>query len=488
MSTRVENTSLSVALAILQQGEYEFEVFQNWWKKHSKRSDKKSADERPSEKTKLLIQVQPDKWTLKLKLIFTIATVLFFLPLPTRIFIALQILFPFEQLARYIYQQKAKNKLRQAQKNGLIIIAIAGSYAKTSTKQWIAHLLGKQTKVLSTGKSINTPQGIANTILSELKSDHTVFIVELGEYYPGDIERLASFINPDFGVITPIGHQHLERMKTIEVIAQTIGELILHFKMRKLTNNVISAIENAQYFTDTVTYFGNLAEVIKQDSKSINTVLKPLIEQKMIAWQCTNASITTAGTQLTVSSLSGKTWDVFTPLYGVIQCSNALPAFWIGEKITTKGILISLESMAKAMATMPYVTQRLEPHFAANNVLILDNSYNTNPDSFPKSLELLEQLKPSLKIVITLGFVELGEASPEIHRKLGEVLAQKTDYLGIIESDQAKHILDGFFKAGGKKSQVIIESTPETCMQALQKFVIPGTVILFEGGYREVLI
>lgn len=480
MSSHTQPT-LTTALAILQQSEYDCDIFSDWWKRN---------------RTKNGPQVEPDLWTPKLRLIFYICTILFFLPMHLKICIASKIARIPEWFIATYKIQKAIAKLRRAQKNGLVIVAVAGSYAKTSTKHWMYHLLKDQISVLHTDKSINTPLGIANTIETKLNNEHQIFIVELGEYYRGDITKLAQLVNPDFGIITPIGHQHLERMHSISTIAETIGELVSYFihKAKKESNNasqdlpVLVAVENKVHF-DT------LFASIPLRYYGINSKKAPKTEQN-IEWAITKSSVSRSGTEVTVQGpTKEENHSFFTPLYGAHQATNALPAFWLAQKLShqkqqnqRKQTPLSLQKIAQAAATMPYITQRHEPHFAANDVLILDNSYNTNPESFTASLSLLNELKPSKRFVITLGFVELGPATEEMHKKLGEMLAKKVDYVGIIDSPQAAHIKKSFEAAGGNPDQFVIANSPEACMTALQPHVVPSSVILFEGGYREVLV
>lgn len=460
MPKSTQSASITTALAILQQSEYDHAEFSRWWEKHA------TSDSVP--------EIKPEKWTPKLKLINQIASVLPFLPIPTRLKVATSIVGIPEYGVKKYTVTKAVKKLRAAQKKGLIVVAIAGSYGKTSTKHWLYHLLKNQTAILSTQKSINTPLGIAQTIENELTNQHEIFIVELGEYYQGDIAELANLIQPDFGILTPVGRQHLFRMKSINTIADTIGELLTYFEQKHSKNAsllpIISAAENKPYFGERVSYYG----VSHRGER--------------FTWTITDATVSRAGTEVQLESPTQESFSFFTPLYGSHQCSNALPAFWLASQLNDKRGKISLNKLAQAAATMPYIYQRHEPHFAANDVLILDNSYNTNPESFDASLKLLSDLKPTRKIVITLGFVELGEESTTIHTELGKKLATATDYLGIIESDEAATIKESYLRYGGDPENVVIAKTPESCMTALQSHVIPGTIILFEGGYREVLV
>jgi UDP-N-acetylmuramoyl-tripeptide--D-alanyl-D-alanine ligase len=473
-------SDLNTALAILQQSEYDCTTLKSWWKRNLKKNDK---------------FINPEKWTPKLYLIFYLSKILLFLPLITKICVANKLTKLPEFVISTYKVKKATAKLREAQKNGLIVVAVAGSYAKTSTKHWLAHLLKTQYNVLHPDKSINTPLGISQTILSQLKNTHQLFVVELGEYYQGDILKLARMINPDYGIITPIGHQHLERMSSITKIAETIGELIVFFKNKNQVQNtteavalpVICALENKPYFDKL---FANLTlEYYGLESKSPVTKT-----QSHKFWLILKNSVSRSGTEVVISTPeSANTYKLFTPLYGVHQTVNSLPAFWLASKLyksssSDNSLQTLLQEMAQAGAKMPFIPQRHQPQFVANNVLILDNSYNTNPESFDVSLALLKDLKPTKSFVITLGFVELGSLSTKMHQKLGKKLAKTVDYVGIIDSSQASVMKQAFEEAGGKSNQVVIADSPKSCLTQLQKFIIPGSVILFEGGYKEVLV
>src|SRR5262249_23934960 len=118
----------------------------------------------------------------------------------------------------------AARKLRQ--RSDLIVVGITGSYGKTSTKEFLSTLLGARYRVLKTAASVNTPVGIARTVLRGLQADHQVIVVEMGRYVPGNIRDLARLARPRIGILTAIGEQHLERFGSVENIARTKYELI----------------------------------------------------------------------------------------------------------------------------------------------------------------------------------------------------------------------------------------------------------------------
>lgn len=430
-------------LAILQQAEYDLRYFRKWYQKHG---------DDPSQLT--------PKPTLKIRLIKIVSLGLFFLPLVARFRAALVIINLVELPIRILIYSLAIFKLRILQLLGLKVVALAGSYAKTSTKHLLKHTVGKQTPTLITPKSINTPLGISQIVLSQLKLRHRLFVVELGEYYQGDIIKLARFVKPNFGIMTPIGRQHLERMGSIDKIATTIGELHSYFKGSP--TNILIAQENKQFFKkQNLNFYG---------------------EGSDNQYHLSHLNIDRRGTEFVVN-LPQKKLKAFSPLYGEHQAVNSLPSFWLAQKLG-----LDPDKIGQSLATVPYIARRHEPTFGENNVLILDNSYNTNPDSVKASLKLITQLEASRRLIVTLGFVELGDQSTSIHRQFGQDLFKKVDYLGLIEADHTQDIIDGFLKAGGKRSQIVTAANPDGVLKKLQDKIIPNSIILLEGGFQELFV
>jgi UDP-N-acetylmuramoyl-tripeptide--D-alanyl-D-alanine ligase len=383
------------------------------------------------------------------------------LPPLTAIRIALLMLSPFEHsVRRYIYAQ-AKAKLTTHQNAGLKVIAVAGSYAKTSTKHILAHALSQQDSVLITPKSVNTLLGISEVIRHSLSKQHKIFIVELGEYHPQDIPALVRFVEPDLGILTPIGRQHLEIIGGIENIVKSLTHFVQFFTDPK---KVLLHEINRQYFTDFQGVFYGVSE---------SSQLR--VDQ---------TKVTRAGTEYTIiDSLNNQSHSAFIPLFGEHQAVNTLSAVWAAQQLD-----IDQTAMLKKLSTLPYIHRRHEPTFADNNVLILDNSYNTNPDSVQESLKLVNQLSPSKRFIVTLGFTELGDESDKIHFEYGKTLANQMDYVGLIKAPWSDKIVDGFTSAGGLKDHILIGHSQEDAFAQIQPFVVPNSVILFEGGYREVYV
>ena len=135
------------------------------------------------------------------------------------------LMFPVEATLRRGFLEKARRRLRQSDTK---IIGITGSYGKTSTKVYLAHILSGRFKVLATPKSYNTLMGICIVVNNDLDPDfgYEYFITEMGAYVRGEIKEICELVQPEIGVLIAIGPQHLERFGSIENIELAKYELI----------------------------------------------------------------------------------------------------------------------------------------------------------------------------------------------------------------------------------------------------------------------
>ena len=105
------------------------------------------------------------------------------------------------------------------------VVAITGSNGKTTTKDMMASVLGKKFRVLKTEGNFNNLIGLPLTVF-RLKKGIEMLVLEMGMNAPGEIARLAEIAAPEVGVITNIGHAHLQGLQTLEGVAHAKGELL----------------------------------------------------------------------------------------------------------------------------------------------------------------------------------------------------------------------------------------------------------------------
>ncbi len=106
-----------------------------------------------------------------------------------------------------------------------LVVAVAGSNGKTSTKEMIAAILGQRFNVLRTSGNLNTETGVPLTMLA-LQPHHNALVLEMGMQRPGDIGRLVALARPAIGVITNIGTVHMEFFESREELARSKGEMV----------------------------------------------------------------------------------------------------------------------------------------------------------------------------------------------------------------------------------------------------------------------
>ncbi len=114
------------------------------------------------------------------------------------------------------------------------VVAITGSYGKTSTKGHVAHLVGPSRTVVATPASFNNRAGLARAVNEQLADGTEVFVAEMGTYGPGEIADLCRWCPPDIAVITAIGPVHLERFGSEDRIVEAKSEILEHAEVAVL--------------------------------------------------------------------------------------------------------------------------------------------------------------------------------------------------------------------------------------------------------------
>src|SRR6202167_3168095 len=106
------------------------------------------------------------------------------------------------------------------------VIAVTGSFGKTSTKNHIADLLTGSFDVVASPASYNNDSGLCRTVNQHLRAHTQVLVAEMGTYGPGEIRAMCSWVKPEIGIITAIGPMHLERMKTLYNVVRAKSEIL----------------------------------------------------------------------------------------------------------------------------------------------------------------------------------------------------------------------------------------------------------------------
>lgn len=376
---------------------------------------------------------------------------------PIFLTISQTILLPLEIYQKNNIMNTATKKLGKL--INLKIIAITGSFAKTSTKNILYTLLWKDFKVVKTPKSYNNPLSIAQTILEDLKDNSQIFIAEIGAYQKGEIARLTRLLKPDIAIITGVAPQHLEKFGSLENIAQAKFELVVNTGKRSL------AILNGN--SDHLKKLSNKAPcpVIFYGQPG-NTIFASDIEVKG------------NGTSFLLHSPKGHAL-ITIPLVGEHHVQNFLAA-----AAAALNLGLALETISLRAKLLIQTPHRLEIK-KQGSLTIIDNSYNTNPDSARVSFELLSELEGEEKIIITPGLVELGRESQQENQNFAKEAGGVADQVIIVGDDFKEYLLAGLTLAKFPMEKIHFAKSTQEAVDKLSQIAKPNSVVLIENDLPD---
>ncbi len=377
--------------------------------------------------------------------------------IPVVLFVAYLINEPLERLIRRYYIVRAVNTLNRS---SIIKIGITGSFAKTSVKEILKTILSQKYRVLATPYSYNTPLGIAKTV-KMLDSTHDVFIAEMGARQKGDIKELARLVNPKYGVITGVNHQHLESFGSIENTLDTKYELV----------------ENLS--SDGVAIFSS-------DNDNAKTLFDRFNGEKYLAGAsgenalvyAKNILIDERGTTFTLV-VDGEEVECSTVLLGTHSVRNICLASAVAYKMG-----LSPKEIASGIEKIRSIGHRLELVPNNKNIVIIDDSYSANEEGVKSAMEVLDNFK-GRKIVLTPGLVELGKVENLVNFEFGKTLAKHADYVIVVGKHNAEMIIKGLLESGMAKENIAFAKSLNKGNAILNQMLCEGDVVLFENDLPD---
>ena len=368
---------------------------------------------------------------------------------------------PIEKLIRLNYIKRAKEKLKLHP--NLKVVGITGSYGKTSVKFIITAILKEKYFTLCTPSSFNTEMGITRTVLGELKPHHEIFVVEMGADRPNDIERLCKIIAPDVGVLTAIGPQHLNTMKTLDNIIKTKYQIIENVKPGGLgVFNVGNEHVSKLFFLNTQNKVG----------VSINGDGNAKIYAKDI-------KTTAQGQEFYIVTPESK-FKVVTKLLGEHNIINILLSVAVALEFN-----VDVNKIKAAIKKLEPVKHRLELLPTHNGALLLDDSFNSNPMGSKYALDVLKEFKDKFKIVITPGMVELGAVQFTENFNFGKNIGSVADEVYIINQLNKEAIYNGLVVSGFDKNKIYFYNTFNEAFEDIKLKLDNNHVVLIENDLPD---
>lgn len=386
---------------------------------------------------------------------------------PLFVYISAWLMKPVEKTIQNGFKRQARKKL--ASLPHLKVIAITGSYGKTSTKFAIESFLKERVRVCVTPGSYNTPMGICKVINNELEASHQVLILEMGARYKGNIRELCNIARPDIAVITNVGVSHLETFGSREAVAEEKSTLAKELK----PGGTLILNGDDSY----VRQMANLREDVNiRFTGAYGTV------------QAVEAELGAGGTSFTMRWLNEEGNEeqaerITTRLLGAHNIQNILLASAVARDFS-----IRLKTIAVAASEMDPVEHRLELK-DRNGITVIDDAFNSNPVGAKNAVDILASFKSGRKILITPGMIELGELEEVENRQFGEHIGRSgIDLVILVGKEQTLPIFEGIqsaFAADGKNPEVRIADSLFEANDILSEFAAEGDVVLYENDLPD---
>lgn len=366
---------------------------------------------------------------------------------------------PVETQIQNGFIRQAKRKLSTMP--DLKIVAITGSYGKTSTKFIMKTLLSERFNVCYTPGSFNTPMGITMVINNDLDAAHQILILEMGARYAGNIDELCEIARPDVSVFTNVGLAHLETFGSQENIAHTKGAIIRHLPS-----------------TGTAVVNSDDMWVMSQVTRTDISVIPVGLESGRL--RAENIRYDAAGCHFTAILDGAERAEVTTKLLGAHNVLNILVGFGVGIHFGLR-----LQTMALAASRIEPVEHRLELKRIGVATMI-DDAFNSNPVGAANAVEVLRQFTGGRRVIVTPGMVELGAIEAEENRKFGEAIGRADlELVILVGEERSKPILEGIRATGFSEVKIRVEASLFSANEFLRGYLQQGDVVLYENDLPD---
>ncbi len=439
--------------------------------------------------------------------------------------VSIGLLWPVENAIQRRYLKEARRILSEMNPQA---IGITGSYGKTGTKELLSAMLATKYNVFRPPGSYNTLMGVTRVVRESLRPFHELFVVEMGAYRIGTIERLCRLVGPRYGILTGIGVQHLERFKSREAIRLAKAELVM-----ALPSDGIAVLNGddplcrriGASYSGEVVYFSVRGDEITSDGTPQQDYTPPAIAEgddkfhtppaiaggddkfhtppaiaggddkfhtpPAIAGgenggvnpqtiHARNITITSSGSDFELLFPDGEVLPVHLSLLGRSAVANATAAAAMADRLG-----VARRDIAGTLASMPHVRHRLEPIPGEGGVRVLDDAYNSNPIGARDALELLSTTEGGRRILVTPGMVELGPIEEQANYQFGRQAATACDLAVLVGGKRVEPIREGLLNKGFSSEKIWVVPTLNEGLDRLKGYLKPGDTMLLENDLPD---
>ena len=342
---------------------------------------------------------------------------------------------------------------------GKRLVAITGSTGKSTTKEMIAAILSERFSVLKSQGNLNNHYGLPLTLLA-LEPQHDVAVTELGMSAAGEIAFLTRLAQPQVGVVTNVAPAHLQFFDSVDAIARAKRELI---------ENLIP---------DGTAVLNNDDERVRKFSEGFRGRTVSFGFSRGSTFQVSEfRALTDGGSAFRVRAPSFD-GEFQLQLPGRHNVQNAAAATAASSVLGATS-----EDCQKGLAKFRPLALRSEIVTLPGGIILINDSYNSNPLAMGKMLETLAQWPSAGRRIVVAGeMLELGPTSAELHRAVGRKCpASGVDWLIAVQGE-ARFFLVGAQEAGMASERLHCFSSPGEAADFCRTLLQPGDVVLVKGS------
>ena len=266
------------------------------------------------------------------------------------------------------FMKEAKKKLEN--RPDMKVIAITGSYGKTSIKNFTYQILKHKFNTYMTPRSVNTLGGLVKDINVDLPASTEVYVAEAGARVKGDIYQISQLLQQHIAVVGKVGEAHIEYFKSLENIVRTKLELIQSNRLEKAFVHIDVTDEKHE----KVEFFANEIKNLESTLDGLKFILE----------------------------IDGQDVPFETSVLGSFQAMNITAAVKVALYLG-----MEIEAIQKAVKRLEAVEHRLQ-RIDAGGKIILDDGFNGNIDGMKEGIHLCS-LHEGNKVIVTPGLVESSE-------------------------------------------------------------------------------
>lgn len=339
------------------------------------------------------------------------------------------------------------------------LVGVTGSVGKTSTKELIATVLGRRFRVLRNPGNLNAITGMPLALLG-LTPDVQVAVVEMGLYDAGDIATMVKIARPQIGVVTNVGVSHAERLGSQDALIANKGDLVAGLPPDG------HAILNGDDANVRAMRSRTTAQVVTYGLENGNDIRASDVESEGLS-----------GISFRLMLPGERPVRVRLPLLGRHSVHMALAATGVARALGLglDDILAGLQSKQTQL--------RLYTVLGPNGATLIDDSYNSSPQSTLAAFNLLEELDAPRRVAVLADMLELGVYEDEGHVRVGQRAAEVVDRLYTFGSRSA--ITAAAATMAGMPKDAVVAFPPEqkdALARQLRAELRPGDVVLIKGS------